>query len=71
MQRYCNRSAEIKSCVYIFPLDDRSAICEFEVEIDGIITKGILARFIIFYAHFFIYPEKMWVSLFNLLIFID
>ena len=28
--------------IYCFPLDERAAVCDFETNIDGIITKGIV-----------------------------
>jgi len=27
---------------YVFPLDERAAVCGFEVDIDGVITKGVV-----------------------------
>lgn len=41
-QLYQNQEAYAIEAVYIFPLDNRSAICDFEVEINGAVTKGIV-----------------------------
>ena len=30
------------SQIYVFPLDERAAVCGFEVEIDGVVTKGVM-----------------------------
>eukprot|EP00042_Codosiga_hollandica_P053811 m.713848 g.713848 ORF g.713848 m.713848 type:complete len:297 (-) comp58781_c0_seq54:1888-2778(-) len=38
-QFYNNRSFPIEA-VYVFPLDERAAVCAFESDIDGVVTKG-------------------------------
>jgi len=39
-QRYVNNTANPVEAVYVFPLDNRSAVSGFEVEIDGKVTKA-------------------------------
>ncbi len=39
-QRYVNREAQPIEAVYVFPLDERAAVCGFEAVIDGTLVVG-------------------------------
>ena len=39
-QRYVNRESAPIEAVYVFPLDERSAVCGFEALIDGTLVVG-------------------------------
>ena len=39
-QRYVNQLRTTADCGYRFPLDSRAAVCGFEVEADGVLTRG-------------------------------
>eukprot|EP00042_Codosiga_hollandica_P058189 m.873868 g.873868 ORF g.873868 m.873868 type:complete len:910 (+) comp59792_c0_seq2:158-2887(+) len=40
-QFYNNQSVNVEA-VYVFPVDERAAICAFHADIDGVVTKGIV-----------------------------
>jgi translation elongation factor EF-Tu-like GTPase len=41
-QTYRNANHQPIEAVFIFPLDERSAVCGFEVTVDGKVTKGVV-----------------------------
>ena len=41
-QQFHNREPFPIEAVYVFPIDERAAVCGFEAEIDGVVTKGVV-----------------------------
>eukprot|EP00121_Abeoforma_whisleri_P012104 Awhi_evm1s11173 len=41
-QTFYNPSESVVDGTYVFPLDEKSAVCEFQAEIDGRVVKGIV-----------------------------
>jgi hypothetical protein len=41
-QDFVNTESFPIEAVYVFPLDERAAVCGFEAEIDGVVTKGVV-----------------------------